>query len=203
MKFRAKKDKYFVVQIAIGVLIIAIMFYFMMQGVGAYFTATANRHADNGFAVLNVNLLQNGSALTDSSLTQTQKLLPGSTLELKNISARNAGDANVYALIKLNIVVTSTSNEKYELTHWLNLTGDKVDLDNITVGATLINKGGNVNVTNLSAVLSGDKLGNSYMNATVSTTIAIYGIQSVLPESDTYPNPAVYASYLILTELAD
>ena len=158
--------------VAIAALVASIVTY-----VNAYFTANADKKGNLDFHNIELELDTDG---VDSFSMNLTELSPGDTLELTDVSVKNVGTAELYAIINLNIYITRPGYTDYNVDYWKDLEGNDVnisDLNSNTVGATKVALNGS-KALNLSHTFDGAIFDNSFKNATAKITLNAYGIQT-------------------------
>lgn len=201
------KLKFEKVQSLKGVGFIALILFsvvlFALNLAYAYFTATANRNGELTFGEISLDV-QDSSAntMTDASFLSTYVgiLEPGKLLNFDGIKIKNIGSADCYSIINLNFTATGLDGEILEYDYWYNLSGIKINVNNLennTTTATSIAK-------DATATLDLDytipwALDNNYLGATATVTLTTHAVQAQMPSSVT--NKPLYAVTLILNSL--
>lgn len=187
----------------LGVLLLAVLSFFTVLSVRAYFTSTDTKSGELTFGTIEVKLLDVTSDFTASSF-QTKYLtgiMPGSTLTFNSINVKNTGTHSAYVLLNLDVSIPSKDGKANKLLHynkWFNANGEEVNTTNMAINQTiptLIASGGSVTSNIQWKVPS--IVGNDYKTSTVTVNMTVYGTQTNLKDAVAYANRELYASYFI------
>ena len=201
------KLKFEKVQSLKGVGFIALILFsvvlFALNLAYAYFTATANKNGELTFGEISLEV-QDSSAntMTDASFLSAYVgvLEPGKLLNFDGIKIKNIGSADCYSIINLNFTATGLDGEILEYDYWYNLSGAKINVNNLennTTTATSIAKDATVTL-DLDYTIPW-ALDNNYLGATATVTLSTHAVQAQMPSSVT--NKPLYAVTLILDAL--
>lgn len=201
------KLKFEKVQSLKGVGFIALILFsvvlFALNLAYAYFTATANKNGELTFGEISLEV-QDSSAntMTDASFLSAYVgvLEPGKLLNFDGIKIKNIGSADCYSIINLNFTATGLDGEILEYDYWYNLSGAKINVNNLennTTTATSIAKDATVTL-DLDYIIPW-ALDNNYLGATATVTLSTHAVQAQMPSSVT--NKPLYAVTLILDAL--
>lgn len=201
------KLKFEKVQSLKGVGFIALILFsvvlFALNLAYAYFTATANKNGELTFGEISLEV-QDSSAntMTDASFLSAYVgvLEPGKLLNFDGIKIKNIGSADCYSIINLNFTATGLDGEILEYDYWYNLSGTKINVNNLennTTTATSIAKDATVTL-DLDYTIPW-ALDNNYLGATATVTLSTHAVQAQMPSSVT--NKPLYAVTLILDAL--
>jgi len=187
----------------LGAVLLAVLSFFTVLSVRAYFTSTAEKSGELNFGTIEVKLLDGTSDFTASSF-QTKYLtgiMPGSTLNFNSINVKNTGTHNAYVLLNLDVSIPSKDGNASKLLHynkWFNANGEEVNTTNMAINQTkptLIASGASVTSNIQWKVPS--IVGNDYKTSTVTVNMTVYGSQTNLKDAAAYADHQLYASYFI------
>ncbi len=184
------------------------VFVALFLGVGlsyAYFTARATDQANITFANINVDFMDStGNVYTTSIFSQnqlTQKIQPGSIVEINEIQVKNTGEYDIYAIYKLtiNIFKSASTEANLSYTYWYNLDGTKLSgLETSTTDkATLLAKSA-MKPTSLSAQIPYE-LNNDYVKGSATFDLDVYSIQALLDENSSLADEIVACQLIMKT----
>ncbi len=193
----------------LGVVLLAVLSFFTVLYVRAYFTSTDTKSGELTFGTIEVKLLNGESEFTASSF-QTKYLtgiMPGSTLNFNSINVKNTGTHSAYVLLNLDISIPSKDGNANKLLHynkWFNADGEEVNTTNMAINQTKptrIASGGSVTSNIQWKVPS--IVGNDYKTSTVTVNMTVYGTQTNLKDAVAYADHELYASYFICKNATD
>ena len=187
----------------LGAFLLAVLSFFSVLSVRAYFTSTANKSGTLTFGTIEVKLLNGTSDFTASSFQTAylKDVFPGSTLNFNDITVKNTGTHSAYVLLNLDVSIPSSDGNAKKLLHynkWYNVNGEEVNTTNMainTTAPTLIASGSSASSNIQWKVPS--IVGNDYKTSTVTVNMTVYGSQSNLPDGQAYADYELYASYFI------
>lgn len=185
---------------------IVLIFFLMIAGVYAWFTATARQSYNSSFATLKINICSGSDSVTDSDFTTTylDNISPGSTVNFNSLSVANIGDVSVYTIVKLKLKFEINGID-HCLVYYYNLDGQIIDHTNIEKNltpASLI-ESKQTKSLNLSFTFEGSEFTNDFKQKRVEFTFTALAIQSLIPEDETgtYPTSELYAVYYLVKEV--
>ena len=199
MTKNSKKFNYYIYFIVIFALV------FLIGGITAYTTAyfTASSNASGGLNFSDISLEINSEnedgALFSADLTS---VVPGDTISFDNISVNNTGDADIYSLLHLSIVISKTGQEDYTISNWYNLSGTalNVNMASNTTKATLLEKNVPEDVA-LTYTFEGSSFGDTFKNSNITVTLQAVGIQAEnLEQVEEITDEALIAAYLLVED---
>lgn len=185
---------------------IVLIFFLMIAGVYAWFTATARQSYNSSFATLKINICSGSDSVTDSDFTTTylDNISPGSTVNFNSLSVANIGDVSVYTIVKLKLKFEINGID-HCLVYYYNLDGQIIEHTNIEKNltpASLI-ESKQTKSLNLSFTFEGSEFTNDFKQKRVEFTFTALAIQSLIPEdvTGTYPTSELYAVYYLVEEV--
>lgn len=169
----------------------------------AYFSSKESKSGDINFhdIVLEINSENSDDAIFSSTLTA----LPGDTLDFSSVSVKNAGTADVYAILKLEVKFTKVDTTETSDVKWYNLTNTETEINTAnlianTVGATELAKKASQKLS-LTYDLDGTIFNDDYKNATIQVVITAYSIQKDnLQTIDEITDKALIATYMLVND---
>ena len=160
--------------IFIWIILPILLFFFSMNTVYAYFTATAKQQKANvTTATINVNFENEEVSTKTEQNVITEYVVPGSDI-IYSGNVVNTGTIKMYCILEFNIMI----NDEVICNSFHTATGTKLTNNStqFTSGATVIEKDGSSAFT-LSYNLDGELYDETYMGATISMKVTAHAIQ--------------------------
>lgn len=160
--------------IFVWIILPILLFLFSMNGVYAYFTASAQKQESTvTTAIVNVSLEDEEITSRTIKSVYDSYIVPGSDV-LYTGTVVNTGTIKMYCVLEFNIVI----NGKVICNTFHNASGTKLTNNStkFTSGATVIEANGEVPFE-LSYTMDGNIYDNTYQGATIQLEITAYAIQ--------------------------
>ena len=166
--------------VLLGMIVPILMFFFAMNSVYAYFTATATPQSasvSTGIIKLEfsegINATQNSVAVVDGAI-----IYPGQSFNFAG-TIKNSGNASLYAILVWDVVLVDGDSEEVLLTEYYTPAGVKLtkNLDNTYSSAQEMAKNATQSFS-LNYDFDFNEIGNDYQGKTVKFVFNARGIQT-------------------------